>query len=347
MDLIQKLQSELNLECRLICAPHSRVQAEAQARGLQTQTHWQGLRSADFIHVHRRQDLAKVRLKILGLNTPLFYSLYMSAPRKKDLYHAWIYSRVNALVSSSKWVCAEVERNFAILPKNIHCIRYGRNHPPGPWNPKQIEEMRAKYKANSSDLVICSMSRIDPEKGVGDLVEAYLKLPENEQNKLRLWLIGDPTISHTEPSGKDVFEPGSEALEKRLQALNHPRIQRIAFQKDPEAFLQSADLFFLGSTEETYSLAVIDAFLRGKPVLGSHSGGTIEQLQDQDSTRKQTQRGFFFEPRNTESLKEALQQILNLSKIEITEKGTQARTWSLKEHSWENCLQEWKKIYKL
>ena len=321
----------------LIGIPGSLVEREAKARGLFFQSDLKNLRNADFVHVHRRQDLKAVRLRLLFTKTPLFYSLYMSAPLKKDLYHRWIYKRVNAIASSSEWVCREVKQNFPVNASQVHLIRYGRNPAPTAWSPDKINEHRAQWGISENDIVLCSLSRIDPEKGINTLLESFMKLPAESQSSLRLWIVGDPTLSHHDSSGKAVFEPPSEALYKKILQLHHPRIQYFPFQKDPEVFLQCADIFYLGSTEETYSLAVIDAFQRGKPVLGTRSGGTIEQIGSLE------ERGYFFTPKNEVSLLQTITHLLKTKDQRL--KGEVAKQWAENEHSWTKNLKEWSEIY--
>jgi glycosyltransferase involved in cell wall biosynthesis len=337
--LLKKKGSSEPLASYLIGIPGSPVERESQARGLFFQADFKNLRGADFVHVHRRQDLKDVRVRLLLTKIPLFYSLYMSAPPKKDLYHRWIYGRLNALASSSEWVCKEVQQNFPLKPSQIHLIRYGRNQSPETWNPEKIKHHRTIMGIKENDIVLCSLSRIDPEKGLATLVDAFLNLPTETQSPLRLWIVGDPTLSHHDSSGQPVFESPSEALYKKILSLSHPRIQYFPFQKDPEIFLQCADVFYLGSTEETYSLAVIDAFQRGKPVLGTQSGGTVEQIG------LQQERGYFFRAKDVESLKKAMTRLLN--REEQKTKGQAAQEWAEIEHSWTKNLKEWGDIYQI
>ena len=345
LDFIQKQQSILGFQNTLLCHEHSKVWLEAKKRNIKVQNTWAGFQEADILHIHRRKDLPAARLRLVGRSQRFFYSLYMSAPAKKGLYHRWIYSRIEGLASSSKWVCENVRHNFPIPSERIHCVRYGRDSNVSLFNVSQIEDFRRSRGVSRDEIVLCSMSRIDPEKGVGLLVDAFLKLKAHQQKKLRLWIMGDPTLQYRTKDGKDVFEPESERLFKLLQNLHHPQIELIPFQSDPENFLQSADLFFLGSTEETYSLAVIDAFLRAKPVLGSRSGGTIEQIFEQATENKGEERGYFFEPRDEASLIQGLQEILETDFREIQSRGQRARAWALREHDWKRCLETWEKIY--
>ena len=337
LDFIEKQQKVLGFQVHLLAVPQSKVWSEAELRKIPVQSDWSDWTTANALHIHQRQDLPAARLRLIGRKIPFFYSLYMSAPVKKGPYHRWIYSRLQGVASSSEWVCQSVKRNFPIPADRVHCIRYGRDNQISPWSSEQISNFRKSNKAQPEEKVLCSLSRIDPEKGVGTLVEAFLGLTSQEQKKLRLWIIGDPTLLHKTGQGENVYEADSERLYADLKKLDHPQIQLFPFQSNPEGFLQSADTFFLGSTEETYSLAVIDAFLRGKPVLGTKSGGTVEQI---GSTR-----GFFFEPKNVNSLQESLRHLIRLESSEVQLLGDNAKKWAQLEHSWDQCLQTWKKIY--
>ena len=350
LDFIQQLKNTLGIEGQLLAVPHSKVWLEAEKRNIAVRSSWPSRKSIDAIHVHRRQDLPAARFRLINSSKKFFYSLYMSAPAKKDLYHRWIYSRLDGLASSSEWVCENVRKNFPVRGERVHCIRYGRLNQIPVWSPDEILNFRQQNGAQPGDLVICSMSRIDPEKGVGTLAQAFLKLSPSAQKRIRLWIIGDPTLLHRTADGNNIYEEASLQLDRELKEIKHPRIHLIPFQSQPEGFLQSSDLFYLGSTEETYSLAVIDAFLRAKPVLGTYSGGTIEQLADSEpsgNSHPRGPRGFFFEPKNTDSLCSQLEILAETSDSELHAFGQRAQLWAQHEHNWSTTLEKWKNIYNL
>lgn len=345
LDIIQKF-NETGITSTLLCLKNSRVEIEAKSRNIPIVYSSSCIRSEKFthIHVHQRKDLPLVRIFLIGLTKPLFYSLYMSAPPKKDLYHQWVYGRINALASSSLWVNDEVKKNFPIAHKNIHLIRYGRNQPLSLPSQSEIDDLKEQLHSSAGKIILGSMCRLDEGKGVLELVLGLQKLPDEILNKVELWVIGDRTLKKTLLDGTPIFEEQSQSVyEKILAIAEDPRLKNslkmIPFQKNINLYLKAMDAFVIGSYEETYSLAVIDAMILGLPILGTKSGGTVEQIGSNQ------ERGYFFLPRNPDSTSEAFSTaILNLS--ELKSKGLSAKKWSAEQHSWDHCLKQWSELYK-
>jgi len=344
LDFIAKLRSA-GLHSSLLCKPNTPVHSGALARQIPL-VDSQALRAktTTHLHVHKRQNLPWVRWQIIGRDLPVFYSLYMSSRPKKDPYHRWIYSRLSGLASSAAWVCHRVEKDYPLAPNKVHLIRYGRNPAPIGLSPTERNSFRQSQGANPQQRVLLSLSRIDPGKGVGELVRAFAGLPVALRSQWQLWIVGDPSRQGTTPSGEPVFEPASVELLRVLQLqCQSPELQKhirlFSFQNNPLPFLLSADLFFMGALEETYSLAVIDAMLSGLPILGAHSGGTIEQIGNQE------ERGFFFRTDSLTDLQDQLTRLSEESHDKFAEKGQVARSWAQSQHSWDTCIGHWKELY--
>lgn len=352
LDLIQKMNVERDhphtTKQVLLCRRGSRVESEARARGIQIEFSPLALLGANkIIHIHQRQDLPLVRLtRLLAFKqpaTPIVYSLYMSAPPKKDIYHQWIYRQVDALISSSQLLNQEVRENFPIDPEKIHLVRYGRNPENSTPSQEAIQNFRKSILHDSNRLAFVTLCRIDPGKGVLDIAHSLEFLNSDELKKIEIWIIGDPTLQTTKSDGTRIFEPESAKtfeflkLTKSQDAFKDV-LKIIPYQKQPELALSAANVFLLATHKETYSLAVLDAFQCERPVLGTHSGGTIEQIGEKQ------ERGWFFEPRNPKDLAEKIREVLaNRNSISI--KGQLAKSWCRNEHDWAKCLQELNSLY--
>lgn len=324
----------------LFCKRGSKVELEAIARGITTITDslWRVSRDEIYthIHVHRRQDLPVIRFALLGKSTPLFYSLYMAAPPKRDLYHAWIYKRLSGMASSSELLNQEVIQNFPIEKSKVHLVRYGRE-----WH---IRSDVTDIKPNGK-MIFGTMCRLDSGKGVSELAHSLTYLDKPTLSQMELWIIGDPTLERLNSDGTPVYEQSSLKLKSDLTEFAERdelmgSLKLIPYQKDLAKYLSALDVFILNSVRETYSLAVIDAMLMGIPVIGSHAGGTIEQIGENES------RGLFTEVGNSKSIAQALQKLISSKKL-ILEKGMSASEWSHEQHSWQKCIASWKSIYRL
>ncbi|HND86455.1 MAG TPA: glycosyltransferase family 4 protein, partial [Pseudobdellovibrionaceae bacterium] len=273
LDLIQHLMQQGQQTSHvLLCRQGSRVATEAAIRRISTCHHRSAiLESYDLIHVHQRQDLPMVRLLLLvSRRRPVVYSLYMSAPPKKDFYHRWIYGMIDSLMSSSQDLNQEVRMNFPLDQNRIHLVRYGRDTQKHPPHAEEIQEFRSRTLAQAGRLIFATLCRIDPGKGILDIIEGLKILSEDERKCFEIWIVGEPTLLTTNSDGTRVYESESIQAYEQLQEMSRdPQFQSclklIPYQKDPSLVLASIDVFLLATHKETYSLAVLDAFQMAKP----------------------------------------------------------------------------------
>ncbi len=175
---------------------------------------------------------------------------------------------------------AGCEKNFPIAVDKLRLIRYGRKTEMFKSDePKRIS-LRKKYSVKPAQLVLGTLCRIDPGKGVRELVQALEYLNDTELARVQLWLVGDPTIIGKNADGSALYEEPSKELNDWIQdRLQNPRyaghLVRIPFQKDYVSYLDALDVFTLASyNENLFGLSVLDAMMMGKPVIGTNAGGT-------------------------------------------------------------------------
>lgn len=357
-ELIQKL-AEAGVNQRVFCSAHSRVAEELRHTKVELITFPEKkiskLKAAFWIrkisrehqithlHSHTRIDMWACVLSRWNSTHPKhIYNLYMNALPKKDLVHRWIFSKVDALCSSSEWVLSEARKNFPIAPEKLRLMRYGRKTEEYQTHPEQREQLRAKMGFGTKDLVFGTLCRIDAGKGVRELVEALDYLSDDEIKKIHMVIVGDPTILGRNPDGHLTYETQSvELAEWITKKAAEPRLKghlhRVPFQKNFIPYIDILDVFILASYNETYSLSVLDSMLMEKPVIGTDAGGTTEQVG-------KNERGFLTEPRSAESLSEALRFYIQ-NPDQVAQQGAKARTWALTQHSWTETLKKTLALY--
>jgi D-inositol-3-phosphate glycosyltransferase len=152
------------------------------------------IESFDVIHTHTRQDvwlgsLVKMSLK----NKKHIFSLYMSAPSKKDIFHRFIYSRIDAITSSSEILNERIKKNYPIHPLNVHLLRYGREQDNFEKNQEESFTLKRLWHTSPEQLVFATICRLDSGKGVREIADSILYLPPQIKNKIKIWIIGEPT----------------------------------------------------------------------------------------------------------------------------------------------------------
>lgn len=341
LEFIQNNNSNnTNNKTFLLCKKNSRLEKEAKERGIPVLTKWYELfKKWDVYHVHQRQDLLLTRLALLGRPKPCFYySLMMNAPLKKKWHHNFIYSRVNGLMTSSVKVMEDVKNNFPIQSSKVYHLPYGRVFPE-----LKSETPNEFYKNKKEGRVVFgTLCRLDRGKGLVELVSSLDYLSEQVRDKIQIWIMGEPTLKKIKKDQTPIYEDDSLQVQNFLLEYQNKypdQILLFGYHKNPWPFLECLDVYVVASYEETYSLSVLDAMSLGKPVLGTQSGGTTEQIGEHQ------ERGYWVTPRSAESLAQGIQR--SLADDSFQSKGQVAKCWVKNLHSWENNKNLLKKIYSI
>lgn len=358
VELIQKLANR-GLSQRVLCSAHSRVFEELKKSGIdvipfpekkltkfkQARLIRRLIKEHQFshLHSHTRLDMWACALAKWNLHKPIhIYNLYMNATPKKDLVHKLLFSKVDYLCSSSASILEDVKNNFPIDDEKLKLIRYGRSTELFKPDPVQRKYLRDKFAVQTQQLVIGTLCRIDPGKGVRELVESLEHLDDKELAHVQLWIVGDPTTVGKNADGSPIYQESSRELNAWIEKQRqNPRyashIVRIPFQKEYISYIDALDVFALASYNETYSLSVLDAMMMKKPVIGTNAGGTPEQVGADE-------RGKLAEAKNSRSIAEAIRFYLQHPEV-IEGQGHLAQAWAVQNHNWDKTTQEFLKIY--
>ncbi|WP_161998209.1 glycosyltransferase family 4 protein [Silvanigrella paludirubra] len=358
IQLIKKIM-ESGIHTAIYCIKGSKIDEEAQKLGIKIYYGFKQARISfsdikylrkiikydhfQIIHSHTRQDVWLCSLSLLFLkDKKQIFSLYMSAPSKKDIIHKFIYSKVTAITSSSEILNERIRKNYPVLPEQVKLLRYGRDLSLYNKNLNDRKNIRESLNTSDNEYVIATMCRIDPGKGVKEIAESILHLKPEIKQKIKIWIMGEPTLHHTASDGTPVYETQAKELYDWLkQFIKSPeaenKIQLIPFQKNIVPYLNAMDIFVLGTYKETYSLSVIDAMAMGLPVIGTNSGGTPEQVLNNI-------RGFLIEPRSSKEIANAITKYVENPKL-ICEHGENAKKWVFSEHNWQNKVTKLQSLY--
>jgi len=109
---------------------------------------------------------------------------------------------------------------------------------------------------------VLTVARLDPQKGLHDLVAAAALVPE-----ARVMVVGEG--------------PERRALETRIAHLGlGDRVHLLGFRSDVPDLLAGSDLFVLPSLFEGLPLSILEAMAAGKPVVATAIGGNDEAVVD-------------------------------------------------------------------
>jgi glycosyltransferase involved in cell wall biosynthesis/SAM-dependent methyltransferase len=131
---------------------------------------------------------------------------------------------------------------------------------------KSREEVRASLGLPGDAIVIGTVARIDPVKGIRYAVEAFQQLYK-EHPRAHLVLVGD---------GGD--RPALEAAAREYGISD--RTHFLGHRTDVPDLLHAMDIFLLPSLNEGYGKAIVEAMCAGLPVVATRVGGVPELIKD-------------------------------------------------------------------
>jgi len=198
------------------------------------------------------------------------------------------------------------------------------------------QEYREKFRADlgikPNDVVYSFVGRLSSEKGIAELVNAFLKLqkqPGGENSKL---LLVGPMEKDTGVLSQDVLTAIDET----------PEILAVGRHDDIRPYLFASDVFVFPSYREGFPNVVLQAGALGLPCIVSNINGSNEIITH-------NQNGLIVPVKNTEQLFEAMQLLLNdmplRDRLASAARETVVSRFK-NDIVWEAILQEYKKHLK-
>ena len=152
----------------------------------------------------------------------------------------------------------EVESQIEIVPNGVELARFFQAEP----------LPRADYGFSDEDILLIYTGRLGPEKNLDFLLLAFAGLVQAVENA-RLLLIGDgPLKAELQELAKDL----KIATSTQFTGF-------IPYDKMP-GYLAMCDAFATASVTEVHPLSVIEAMGAGLPIMGIHSPGVGDTVED-------------------------------------------------------------------
>lgn len=189
---------------------------------------------------------------------------------------------------------------------------------------KASDEIYDKYKIRKNVPTVVYVGRVDPEKKVGLVVDAFSKVLE-KLPEAQLVIVGD---------GVDRLR--IEQNVKKLGALKSIRILGRVLQPDLYELYRVGDVFATASEIETQGIVLIEAAASGLPLIAVNAGAVSEVC----ITGKN---GFLCEPKNVEQISDSIYNIL--SDKELQKKYSKASLEIAAEHDLEKTIDKFLNIY--
>lgn len=184
------------------------------------------------------------------------------------------------------------------------------------------ESVRHSLSLNAENILILYLGRLNRDKGVLDLVRAFVSL---DYPHVHLLMVGPD-------------EDGMLASLKNEARQCHDRVHFIDFTDKPEEYMAAADIFCLPSYREGFGSVVIEAAAVGVPSVGSRIYGLTDAIADNFS-------GLLFEAGNVDDLASKLRSLIESPELTIR-LGAQARQRAQERFSSELVSAAWDDYYR-
>jgi len=253
--------------------------------------------------------ILKIRPKIIQTFTPKAGFIFMIAswlcrtpirihtytglifPTEKGLMKRVIMLADKLLCMCAKYIVAEGQGvkndlySFNITKKDIKII--GDGNVAGvdtSFYSRSIPDLKeVNLSTTNSDFVLCFVGRLAIDKGIKELINAFIVLPEN----MLLILVGN--LDNRAPIGHDL-----------LHLINtHERIHWVGFQDDIRPYLNLSNILVLPSYREGFPNVVLQALSMETPVIASNVNGSNEIIIDGEN-------GWLIPKQDTNALVEAI-----------------------------------------
>ena len=201
---------------------------------------------------------------------------------------------------------------------------------PESYSVSEKAQLRQELEIEPSAFVFVFVGRLVKDKGINELVSAFMKIQTNSSKKLKLLLVG-PLEQDLDPLAPDVLETID----------SNPDIISLGFQEDVRPYFAIGDALVFPSYREGFPNVVLQALSMGIPALVSDINGCNEIVQDGYN-------GSIFPAKDEIALQKSMEQILADHFYETVKansrssimKYEQQVIWNLLKENYDNLLRQ-------
>jgi glycosyltransferase involved in cell wall biosynthesis len=232
-----------------------------------------------------------------------------------------LFRNSDLIFTNSRYTLNNVERLFN-LGNKIKILNPGVD-----LNIFNCNKFMKNGKKDSGDLIVLSVTRLVPEKGVDDLINAFSKTKAVLTN-IKLYIVGDGILMNK-----------LKRLVNKLSLTREVVFTGRLNEHEIALYLNKCDLFVLTSKKETFGIVLLEAGATGKAILSTKCGGIPEVIVDNVT-------GILVEPGNIKQMSSAMTLLLRNKKLR-DKMGDMGRKRIINNFTWENITQKLENYLKL
>ena len=248
----------------------------------------------DVVHSHLSHDLWVVvpALRLSGSRAKLFLSKHMgSGVSKKDIFHRFLYKRVDHIFAVSNYVKNSVLKTCPVKEDIISILYPGLNFEK--YNPADFNknEIRKEFNIDPKAIVIGMSGRFSPGKGQEEFLKAAKILKDKINDNILFVIAGAASF------GEDEYEKKIRELTAELELSKY--VIFTGYRNDMPRILSMLDIFVFPSHEESFGITLTEAMALELPSVASGKAGVLDLISDSET-------GLLVPPKNPGELAEAI-----------------------------------------
>ncbi len=213
---------------------------------------------------------------------------------------------------------AELVNQYGVFPERIGVVPCGVN--PDLFKPVDRDEARKETGLDNGKIILY-VGRIDPLKGIANLIRAFSYLKENKNIKLAV--IGGGESSYEETANLKAFAR-ELGIEDRIVFTGTVKQDRMPY------YYSAADVCVIPSYYESFGLVALESLSCGTPIVANNVGDLRNIVQ-------QGETGYVIDSNDPEQLAEKIDLVLNKPSAE--KKPVSFIRDSVQEFAWSNIAE--------
>lgn len=165
-----------------------------------------------------------------------------------------------------------------------------------------------------------TIARVLYDKGFQELTQCAEFIKQNNSSVIFQWL------------GEIDKEYSNYVTAEQIKSFHDKNIiQYLGFQNDVRTFIRDADCIILPSYHEGMSRVLMESLAMSKPIITTNIPGCKETVIDEIN-------GFLCEPKNSQSLIDAVSRFINLSPMQRNTMGIESRKYAEQRFDIQNVI---------
>ena len=154
----------------------------------------------------------------------------------------------------------DVKSHIEVIPNGVDLRKFHQADP----------LPRSQFGFTDQDILLVYAGRVAPEKNINFLLQSFAGIAQLIPN-IYLLIVG---------GGKKQFEEELQSLIYELGVANRVRIMGLTPYESIPSYLAMCDIFVTTSVSETFGMSTVEAMGSGLPIMGLHSAGTSDIVED-------------------------------------------------------------------